>query len=140
MNASAETVKPKRSHHKKKPAVAVTAVLETKPKLPPLDPLAAAQEACQLAQEGNIKLARAIDILREGLQLLVFAEADHSTKPPTPMTASMLRTLAAETLDAYGRLTGQNWRSPRNQVVHTRAGKADHDFAKNRGNDGGDYD
>jgi hypothetical protein len=139
MNASVD-VKPKRSHHKKKPAVAVTAELQTKPKLPPLDPNDARvwEETARNALEGNTKLARAIDILREGLQTLCFAEVDHSTKPPTPMTASMLRSLAAETLDAYGRLTGQNWRSPKNQVVRSRAGRAGE--GRNVGNDGADYD
>ena len=39
-----------------------------KRKLPPLNELKAAQEACRHAQEGNTKLARGIDLLREGLQ------------------------------------------------------------------------
>jgi hypothetical protein len=103
-----------------------------KPKLPNLDPNDAAiwQESARLAQEGNTKLARACDILREGLQMLVFAEFDHSTKPPTPMTSSMFRVAIAEILDTYSGITGQNWRSPRNQVVKTRAGKADNDLSK----------
>jgi hypothetical protein len=136
MNATLESVKPKRSHHKKKPTQEAT--LAQKPRLPPLDPndVTLWQETARNALEGNTKLARAIDILREGLQLLVYAEFDHSTKPPTPMTSAMLRTLAAETLDAYGRLTGQNWRAAKNQVVRTRAGQD----RVNKGLDGGDYD
>jgi hypothetical protein len=103
-----------------------------KPKLPPLDPndVAIWQETARLAREGNTKLARAIDILREGLQMLVFAEFDNSTKPPTPMTSSMFRAACAEILDAFSAETGQNWRNPRNQVVKTRAGKADGDLSK----------
>jgi hypothetical protein len=103
-----------------------------KPKMPNLDPNDAAiwQESARLAQEGNTKLARACDILREGLQMLVFAEFDHSTKPPTPMTSSMFRVAIAEILDTYSRITGQSWRNPRNQVVKTRAGKADGDLSK----------
>jgi hypothetical protein len=113
-----------------------------KPKLPPLDPNDAAlwQETARLAQEGNTKLARACDVLREGLQMLAFAEFDYSTKPPTPMTASMLRAAAAEVLDAYSRESGQDWRKSKNQVVRSRAGKADNNLAKNRGLDGADYD
>jgi hypothetical protein len=110
--------------------------------MPHLDPndVAVWQETARLAREGNTKLARACDVLREGLQMLVYAEYDHSTRPPTPMTASMLRAAAAEILDAYSRGTGQDWRLPKNQVVHTRAGKADHSLDKNRGLDGVDYD
>ena len=111
------SAKPKRSHHKKKAAVPVK-----KPNLPNLDPNDAAvwQEAARLAQEGNTKLARAIDALRECLQIIVVAEMDNQTK--LPVTARDLRALAAEGLDAYSALTGQNWRRPRNQVVRTRAG------------------
>ena len=116
---------------------------KVKPKLPPLDPNDARiwQETAQHAQEGNVKLMRACDILREGLQMLVFAEFDHSTKPPTPMTSSMFRTAAAEILDAYASETGQNWRNPKNQVVKTRAGKAEgpNNRSRNIGNDGKDY-
>jgi hypothetical protein len=113
-----------------------------KPRLPNLDPNDPKvwEETARLAREGNTKLARAVDLLREGLQTITFAEFDFSTKPPTPMTTSMIRALAAETLEAYSALTGQNWRSPRNQVVHSRAGRADHRLDKNVGNDGGDYD
>jgi hypothetical protein len=115
MNAI-EPVKPKRSHHKKKSA----AVQPKKPNLPNLDPRDATiwQETARLAQDGNTKLARAIDVLRECLQIIVVAEMDNQTK--LPVTARDLRTLAAEGLDAYSALTGQNWR--RHQVVRSRAG------------------
>jgi hypothetical protein len=115
---------------------------QQKPKLPPLDPNDASiwQQAARLAQEGNTKLARGCDILREGLQMLVYAEFDHSTKPPTPMTVSMFRAAIAEVLDAYSAETGQNWRLPKNQVVKTRAGRADNQLGKNKGFDGADYD
>jgi hypothetical protein len=114
-----------------------------KPKLPNLDPndVTVWQETARLAREGNTKLARACDILREGLQMLVFAEFDHSTRPPTPMTGSMFRSACAEVLEAYSLETGQDWRRPMNQVVKTRAGKAEGPNARGRnvGNDGEDY-
>lgn len=132
--------KPKRSHHKKKSAA--EAPTKPKPKLPNLDPNDARiwQETAQLAQEGNTKLARAIDALRECLQTLVEAEMDFTVKPPQPVQAHQLRALAAEGLEAYSDITGQNWRMPRNRVVRTRAGVADGRLDKNTGNDGGDYD
>lgn len=110
--------KPKRSHHKKKPPVAVE--VAKKPNLPNLDPNDPQvwMEAAKNAQEGNTKLARAIDALRECLQIIVVAEMDNHTK--LPVTARDLRALAAEGLEAYSAITGQNWR--RNQVVRTRAG------------------
>ena len=113
-----------------------------KPKLPNLDPNDAAiwRQAAKNAQEGNAKLARGIDILRQGLQELAFAEVDFSTKPPTPMSAAMFRTAIAEILDQWSALSGQNWRVPRNQVVKTRAGTADGAHGKNQGLDGSDYD
>jgi len=120
----------------------VTAPPAEKPKLPNLNPNDAAlwQETARNAQEGATKLARAVDVLREGLQTLVTAEMDYSAKPPMPVSAHQLRAIAVETLDAYSRLTGQNWRNPRHQVVQTRAGSADGAHGKNVGNDGADYD
>jgi hypothetical protein len=114
--------KPKRSHHKKKPPISDIRDQGAvkKPNLPPLDELAAAQEAARHAQEGNTKLARAIDALRECLQIIVIAEMDNHTK--LPVTARDLRALAAEGLDAYSAITGQNWRLPKHQVVRSRAG------------------
>ena len=138
MNATVETAKPKRSHHKKKPANGVAKTPAVKPPLPPVDGLAAALEATRHAQEGNVRLSRAIDVLREGLQTISIAEMDNYTK--MPVSAQQLRVMAVETLQAAAALAGQNWLTPRNQVVRTRAGRADHDLSKNRGNDGGDYD
>jgi hypothetical protein len=100
-----------------------------KPKLPPLDALAAAQEACRHAQEGSVKLAATVDSLREALQTLSIAEWDR--EEGREVLASELRQMARQALAACG------FRVP---VVRTRAGKADHDFGKNRGLDGADYD
>ena len=111
--------KPKRSHHKKKPVEIPQAA---KPKLPNLDPNDPAvwQEAARNALEGNGKLQRGCDVLRKTLQTIMIAEMDMQTK--LPVTARDLRTLAAEGLAEFGRLTGQDWRSPRNRVVETRVG------------------
>jgi hypothetical protein len=124
--------KPKRSHHKKKPATAPVVPVK-KPNLPPVDALAAALEAARHAQEGNTKLARAIDALRECLQLIVIAEMDNHTK--LPVTTRDLRALAAEGLDAYSAITGQNWRLSKNQVVKSRAGDRNQSSLANEGYD-----
>lgn len=137
MNATVTLAKPKRSHHKKK-SNGASSTPTPKPPLPPVDGMAAAIEAARHAQEGNTRLARAIDVLREGLQTIAVAEMDNYTK--MPVSAQQLRVMAVETLDAAAALAGQNWRTPRNQVVRTRAGRADHDLSKNRGNEGSDYD
>lgn len=138
MNATVSApIKPKRSHHKKKPNGAAKTPTP-KPPLPPVDGLAAAIEAARHAQEGNTRLARAIDVLREGLQTIAIAEIDNYTK--MPVSAQQLRVMAVETLQSAAALAGQNWLTPRNQVVRTRAGRADHDLSKNRGNEGSDYD
>lgn len=119
MNAEVP-VKPKRSHHKKKPAVAVEPA--AKPKLPNLDPNDPAvwQETARQALEGNGKLQRGCDVLRKCLQTIMVAEMDMQTR--LPVTARELRTLAAEGLAEFGALTGQDWRSPRNRVIESRAG------------------
>jgi hypothetical protein len=101
-----------------------------KPPLPPLDPVQQALEAGRHAIEGNRKLTLAIDALREAVQEIVYAEMDYTVKPPRPMTSVDLRRLAAEALDVYSSMTGQDWRKPRNQVVKTRAGRADGDLKK----------
>jgi hypothetical protein len=103
-----------------------------KPNLPPLDGLAAAQEACRHAQEGNVKLSRTVDYLRQTLQTLAVAEWDRELN--APVSPADLRKMAAEALSAIW----PDWR--RRQVVTTRAGSADHDLSKNRLNDGEDYD
>lgn len=79
-----------------------------KPRLPHLDPLEAAQEAARHAQEGNRKLALAVDAMRSALETIAVAEIDRATG--LPVTARDLRQLATEGLDAYSALTGQNWR------------------------------
>ena len=124
--------KPKRSHHKKKPPIADQVAIK-KPNLPNLDPNDPAvwQAACIAAQEGNTKLARAIDALRECLQIIVIAEMDNHTK--LPVTARDLRALAAEGLDAYSAITGQNWRLARNQVVRSRAGDVNQSTLESEG-------
>lgn len=112
-----EPVRLKRSHHKKKIAPATP---KLKPNLPPLDELAAAQEAARHALEGNGKLQRGCDVLRKCLQTIMVAEMDNQTR--LPVTARELRALAAEGLAEFGALAGQDWRSPKNRVVETRAG------------------
>jgi hypothetical protein len=102
-----------------------------KPNLPPLDSLAAAQEACRHAQEGNVRLSRTVDLLREGLQTLPVAEWDRELN--VAVSPAELRKMAQDTLSAAGF-------PPRAKVVHSRAGKADHDLTKNHLNDGEDYD
>jgi hypothetical protein len=89
-----------------------------KPKLGHLDPLTAAQETARNAQEGNLKLARAVDALRTGLETISVAEIDNTTG--LPVTAQELRILAVSALDAYSALTGQSWR--RHKIVNSRAG------------------
>jgi hypothetical protein len=79
-----------------------------KPALGLPDALEAAQEAARLAQEGSLKLSRAVDILRQGLETLVSAEIDRVSG--LSVTASELRMLAVQTLDAYSALSGQSWR------------------------------
>lgn len=98
--------KPKRSHHKKKPAVSPPDAV--KRNLPPLDPNIAALEAEAHAQEGNRKLCMAVDALRSGLETIVIAEMDRKTGLPT--STGDLRRLAIEALDAYSAITGQSWR------------------------------
>lgn len=123
------TAKPKRSHHKKKPS----AVAPDKPKLPNLDPNDAAvwQETARQALEGNGKLQRGCDVLRKTLQTIMVAEMDMQTR--LPVTARELRALAAEGLAEFGALTGQDWRSPRNRVIESRAGDRNQTTLENEG-------
>lgn len=90
----------------------------TKPNLPQLDPLEAAQEIARCAQEGSHKLGRAIEALRTGLETIVAAEMDNSTG--LPVGAKDLRVLAVSALDAYSAICGQSWR--RNPLIGSRAG------------------
>jgi hypothetical protein len=89
-----------------------------KPPMPALDPLEAALESARNAQEGNVKLARAVEALREGLETVVNAEWDHTEN--RAVTPRELREIAITALDAYTALVGQSWR--RNPIVKTRVG------------------
>jgi len=91
---------------------------QEKPSIGLPDPLHAAQEACRLAQEGNTKLARSVDVLRQALETIVIAEVDNRTGLPT--TPKDLRGLAVEGLNAYSALIGQNWR--KNPIIASWAG------------------
>jgi hypothetical protein len=82
-----------------------------KPALGLPDPLDAAQEACRLAQEGNVRLSRSIDACRLFLQGLSQAEYDHEKR--REITAAELRAMAAQFL------SNQGWRKP---IQTTRAG------------------
>jgi hypothetical protein len=89
-----------------------------RPELPPVDPLASAHEAMHHAQEGNVKLARSVDILRTGLEAIVMAEWDHrENRPPSP---TELRALAIKALDTYSQHIGQSWR--KNPIIGSYAG------------------
>lgn len=123
-------IKPKRSHHKKKPAVAPPEAV--KRNLPPLDPNIAALEAEAHAQEGNRKLCMVVDVLRCGLETIVIAEMDNTTGLPT--TALDLRKLAVEALNAYSAITGQSWRRAK-LTGPTRAGDRNQNSLKDQGYD-----
>jgi hypothetical protein len=94
--------------------------LTEKPKLGLPDSLEAAQESARLAQEGNLKLTRAVDALRTALETIVAAEWDHRMN--APVTPKDLRELASNGLDTYSQLTGQNWRLPKNKLQGSWAG------------------
>lgn len=70
--------------------------------------LEAALEEARHAKEGALRLQRAIDTLRAGLETIVVAEFDHETQ--LPVSAQQLRQMACATLDEYSRATGQSWR------------------------------
>ena len=72
------------------------------------NPLEAAQEAARCAQEGNLKLAKAVETLRMGLEMMVEAEWDRETN--APVSAADLRKMAIGALDAYSAIAGQSWR------------------------------
>ena len=104
------------------PAPAVAQVAPAaKPKLPALDPLAAAQEEALHAKTGALRLGRAVDALRTGLETIVVAEMDMQTK--LPVSAQQLRQLALEALDAYTQVSGQSWR--RHKLIGSYAGDRD---------------
>jgi hypothetical protein len=112
----------KRSHHKKKPLLDDNGLrhfdVGEKPSLGLPDPLEAAQEACRAAQEGNVKLARAVDVMRQALELIVIAEMDRATG--RAVTERDLRSFAMEALDKYSALTGQSWK--RHKIIGSWAG------------------
>lgn len=95
--------------------------LAEKPPLPSLDPYEQAREAARLAQEGNLKLCRAVEVLREAMELAIMAEVDNTTGQM--VTPKQLREILTVGLDEYSRLTHQSWR--RNKIVHSRAGDRD---------------
>jgi hypothetical protein len=80
----------------------------SKPSLGLPDALEAAREAARNAQEGNLKLCRAVDILRSTLEMIAGAEMDRMTgllvKPHE------FRQMAVDGLNAYSTLTGQSWK------------------------------
>lgn len=92
-----------------------------RPPLPALDPMEQAREAGRLAQEGNLKLCRAVEVLREAMELAIMAEVDNTTGQM--VTPKQLREILTVGLDEYSRLTHQSWR--RNKIIHTRAGDRD---------------
>jgi hypothetical protein len=94
-----------------------------KPKLGLPDALAAAQEEARHAKEGALKLSRAIDALRTGLETIVIAEVDNRTGLPT--TTKDLRGIAVEALNAYSRVSGQSWK--RHKLIGSWAGDRDVD-------------
>ncbi len=89
-----------------------------KPKLGLPDELEAAQEAARLAQEGNLKLSRSVDVMRTALETILQAEVDNRTG--RPVTTKDLKELATEGLDAYSQITGQSWK--RHKLIGNRAG------------------
>jgi len=93
----------------------------TKGPLPPLDALSAALESARNAQEGNLKLAKAVDTLRTGLETIYHAEYDNEAR--RAVTAADLRGLAKKTLDAYSQQVGQSWK--RNPLIGDRSGDRD---------------
>jgi len=92
---------------------------EPRPPVEPLDPLEAAQEAQRHAQEGNLKLSKAVETLRDGLETIAFAETDRQTG--LPVSTTVLRRLAVACLDRYSAQVGQNWRKAK-LTGATRAG------------------
>ena len=119
------TLKLKRSHKKKPPAVVdpippFPPDSGLKPKLPPLDPVLAAREAMRHALEGNGRLTLALDEARLVLQTIAVAEWDRETN--SVVSAQALRDMARDFLVSQGLSS--------HSVVRTRAGSADHDVSK----------
>lgn len=108
---------PKKPARKPAPFTLVVPGGEKKPIGLP-DPLEAAQEAQRLAQEGNVKLARSIDVLRMAVETIVSAERDNTTG--LAVTAEDLRGIAIAGLNEYSRVSGQSWK--RHKIVGNWAG------------------
>jgi hypothetical protein len=106
--------KPKRKYTRRVPTGVATVPLM------PLDPLVQAQEVARHAQEGNLKLAKAVEALRAGLETIVVAEMDNRTG--LPVGISDLKQIAVAALDAYSAQCGQSWRSPKNRLISSWAG------------------
>lgn len=104
------------------PAAAISVTPLPLPRLPALDPLEAAQETARNAQEGNLKLAKSVETLRETLETIVSAEMDRMTG--LAVQATELRALAVAGLERYSAISGQSWR--RHKLTGpTRAGDRD---------------
>jgi hypothetical protein len=79
-----------------------------KPSLGLPDSLEAAQETARHAQEGSLKLSRAVDALRTALETIVMAEVDRTTG--MAVTTRDLRGIAVDGLNAYSQICGQSWK------------------------------
>lgn len=86
------------------------------------DALGAAQEAARLAQEGNTKLARAVDVMRMALELIVTTSQPGMFDRQTgrPVSTQDLGNMALEALNAYSALTGQSWK--RHKIIGSYVG------------------
>ena len=94
-----------------------------RPSLPDLDELEVLRSDVQAFRAGNRKLTMAVDELRKGLETIITMEWDYELK--RPVDAEQMRAVAEEALQAYSRISRQNWRLPRNRVVESRAGDRD---------------
>lgn len=100
---------------------AATPNTTVRPPVPRLDPLEAAQEAQRHAQEGNLKLARAVDVLRTSLETIIQADWDHVAN--RACSAGDLRQIALRAMDEYSSISGQSWR--KHKLIGSRAGDRD---------------
>lgn len=87
------------------------------------DPLEAAQESARVAQEGNLKLAKAVEALRAGLETIVGASVPGAIDRTTglPVGVHDLAEIAVNALDAYSGICGQSWKRAKLSGA-TRAG------------------
>lgn len=89
-----------------------------------VDPLYAAQEAARCAQDGNLKLAKAVDVMRAALETIISAEWDHEAG--RAVSPQDLRNIALSAMNEYSGLTGQNWR--RAKLIGSYAGDRNLNF------------